>query len=217
VTKIWYGFLERKKVPEEKREIQVLEQVEEKIERKEIKLCEGAIKEFDKAMKQCSLDSDYNRSHGWAVFDGYERDKKFLAYIDETERLILNIRLYADKTQKLSDRLEKDLLDIREGTKDKRINYLSDSENRVLSFGKDLKRHIQIIVSKLKQIAAYELEEIKAKNRGPVSKIPKDEVLGKKIRDEMLSIKLELSGLIRMLGDLLLLEEKVEELTKAYV
>jgi hypothetical protein len=206
-------FFRKKKIPQEKKEVQVLEQVEEKIEKKEIKLCEDAIRAFTEAGHQCYFTSSTSRERGWVAFNSPQHNKKFVAHVDETQQHLLNIRTYANKMVKLAERLEKDLLDIRDGTHEKNVDYLSNSESRVLSFAKDIRKHVQQLVAQLKQLSQHDLIEVR--NTGYMD--PKDTALGKRIREEMVAIQRGLNGLHKMLLDLFELEKKVEELTVAYI
>lgn len=206
-------FFRKKKVPEKKREIQVLEQVEERVERREIKLCELAIESFTQAGHECYFTHSIAHQKGLIAINGPGEIRKMLEHIDEAQRHLLNLKGYARKHQKLARRLESDLLDIRDGTQDKKVDFLSTSESRVLSFGRDIARHIQQLVEQLKTLSQHDLNEVQ--NEGYLN--PKNTQLGTQIREEMLNIQRGLNGLHKMLLDLFELEKKVEELTAAYI
>lgn len=206
-------FFRKKKIPQEKKEVQVLEQVQEKIEKKEIKLCEDAIRAFTEAGHQCYFTFSTSHEKGWVAFNSSGHNKKFLKAVNETQEHLLNMRTYAKKMIKLSETMESDILDIRDGTHDKKIDYLSNSESRVLSYAKDIKKHIQQLVDQLKDLTQHDLNAVR--NTGYME--PADTSLGKKIREEMLQIQRGLNGLHKILLDLFELEKKVVELTKAYI
>lgn len=175
-------FFKKKKIGQQG-EISVLERKEQKVTRKEIKLCEEAINCFHFVKSQ------------WNV-DGSIMVKK----IDETQKKLLDLNIYFNKMVALAKRLEADLLDMREGTKDARVNYLSSSELQILDFAKSIKKQIEYLISKLQELHNY----------------------GSKGKHEDVSrfidlMTLELNGLHKLLVNLFELELKVEELTKEYV
>ena len=101
-----------------KGEIKKLISEEKEVSRKEIKIVEQARREFI------------------LTREGIGRSQTSLA----------NALIYTKKLEKLAQRLESDLLDMRNGSKDNRLVVLSNDELRVIDYVKDIKYRIQSII-----------------------------------------------------------------------
>lgn len=210
-------FFRKKQIPQEKKdqkkkEVQVLEQVEEKIVKNEIKICEKMIHKFSEASHLTYIWHEHAHKGNWITINAKDI-KKFKKLMTEAQEELLNLKGCAKKTKKLSEKLENDLLDIRDGTHDEKVKYFSESEHRVLTFNRELLTNIDQLIQQIKVILGNDLKEVE--NTGYCS--PKNSKVGEKIRKEIIELNRGLNGLHKMLLDLFELEKKVEELTVAYI
>ncbi len=126
---------------------------------------------------------------------------------------LLNAGMYTKKIVKLSQRMEADLMDIRGGTKDRKADYLSSDEHRILSFSQDIDNHIQEVVAKIKVLVKIDFNEIE--NKGYLE--PKNKKLGADVKNLMDEIHRGIVAIKQSLIELYELEKKVEVLSEEYV
>ncbi len=186
-----WRFWKRKVVKGSKvREVQVLGLQVEQVEQKEIQLVNQAMSEFSKARNQMLGSTNSGLKDAMRV-------------LNQVQSLLLNARVFNQKVKKLAKRLEDDLVDLRDGTRDNRAGVLSTDELEILTFGQQVDANIDALVAKIK-----ELESLLSA-RDPYSL--------EKVRNEEKLIGLGLQGLYTKLVNLYELEKKVEELTAAWV
>ena len=200
---------------EKSREVQVLVQQEERFQQKAAQLAAKALREFTHTAGQLYYGTDHANEQGWVAFSHYtdEKARDLGKEFNGVAATLLDIRVYLKKIVKLAQVLEADLLEVREGDKNKKAAYLSEDEHRVLSFGQDLDSFILLLVQKVKEFSKFDFARIK--NTGYMN--PKDEAAGKEAKKLLDDINLSIAGLEKNLAELYALEKKVEELTNAYL
>ncbi len=213
---MWF-FSKKKVAPETKKEkvkeIQVLVHEEKSEENKMYDLVKKARVAFGSAGEKCR----YWNKDEYAKIDGSRNLYYFKKDLNETIEFLLNSKIYGKKVVGVAERIEGDLLDIRDGNGERRLDFLSPDEARVLSFNQDILAQIKTIVEKLNVLSGLELEGLLEKKDEKGFFVPKDKDVSIEVRKIMDDVYLGLSGILNNLNDLIELEKKAEELTAAYV
>lgn len=214
-----FNWLRRKKsgagkrVKKGERQAEVLEIAEERVEKEEIKLVEEATRLFMAAAGKTYYDTSHEHEKKMVALNRDVDLKELLALLGQAETNLANVRNYTARVAKLAGRLEADLLDIRDSTKDRRMEALSEDEMRVINYNRNINHHIRTLVGRIRVLKNKDFEQIR--NKGYFH--PKNPELAKEIRRLMRSIHEGLSTLHKHLTELFTLEEAVRELTAEFV
>ncbi|MBW2980455.1 hypothetical protein KY360_03500 [Candidatus Woesearchaeota archaeon] len=195
-----------KRAKAEEKEAVVLEVVEERVERKEIKLVEEGTRSVRRAENELA--------HSGVDFVSFHSEgdlKIFREWLGAAETKIANVRNYSKKAIALARRLEADLLDIRNADPENRTEALSEDEMRVITFAIRINENITELAAQIRSLRNTKLEPLIRPPGGS------QEAASRNLLASLRLINNGLASLHKHLVELFALEKTVEELTKEYV
>jgi hypothetical protein len=129
---------------------------------------------------------------------------------DAAQRSLLNARMYGVKARILGERIEKDLLRVRQSEKDSKIDYFTSKEWEIIATAKRINVELLFLARKARDIVTL---------FSKYAALPEKEVYSrqKELTKQLAALLDRVKRLILLLEELLKLEQSTEQLLNEYL